>query len=75
MEIVNGNVELFENRNSEEGAGNEKSSFYQTTTEYEFRADLLFSNSINLPGRHDLVVPFFEHTLILGGVCLFCLSK
>ncbi|WP_239432716.1 hypothetical protein [Sporosarcina sp. ACRSL] len=42
MEIVNGTVELFENRNSKEGAENEKSAIYLTTTKYEFRADLLF---------------------------------
>ena len=42
MEIISGSVELSENRNSEEGAENAKSPFYQTTTKYEFRADLLF---------------------------------
>lgn len=42
MEIVNGTVELFRNLNSKEGAGNAKSLFCQTTTKYEFRADLLF---------------------------------
>ena len=50
MEIVNGTVELFENLNSEEGAGNEKSHFYQTTIQYEFRADLLFFYSMKSTG-------------------------
>jgi len=46
MEIVSGTVELFENRNSEEGAENAKSAFYQTTIKYEFRADLHFLYSM-----------------------------
>lgn len=50
MEIVNGTVELFENLNSKEGAGNAKSHFCQTTIKYDFRADLLFSYSMKFIG-------------------------
>jgi hypothetical protein len=46
MEIISGTVELFENRNSEEGAENEKNPFCPQTIKYESRADLLFLYSM-----------------------------
>jgi len=50
MEIINGTVKLFENLNNKEGAENAKNHFYQTTTKYEFRADLLFFYSMKCIG-------------------------